>query len=103
MAQFKPNEAVETDDPKVEVTIGAGSELKPGSHRFQLVVVDDSGNESVPSVVQVIVIDDGRPTAVLTAPRAVPFGQSFALLGDKSVDSGGGKIVRYLWTLVDQA
>ena len=52
------------------------------------------------SRVRVIVVDDKAPTAVITAPERVPFGSSFTLSGERSVEAGGGKIVKYIWTLV---
>ena len=71
-----------------------------GPHIFQLQVVDDSGNISEGDQVRVIVLDDKKPTAIITAPATVPFGTSFTLNGQRSVDVGGGKIAKYIWTLV---
>ena len=51
MPRFVPGRAVVTDDPVVEVE----GPLPPGRHRFQLVVVDELGNESEPAVVVVMV------------------------------------------------
>lgn len=76
------------------------SPLKPGAHTFQLEVVDDSGNRSRPAQVRVVIVDNQAPTAIVTAPVTVPFGQDFTLSGASSVDAGGGKIVRYIWTLI---
>jgi hypothetical protein len=82
--------------------------LAVGSHTFQLQVVDDSGNVSVPAQVMLIVVDTQAPTAVLVATdengRALPdnrisFGSNFILNGSRSVDIGG-KITTYVWTLV---
>lgn len=100
MAEFKPNTPIETNDPKIEVTL-AGAPLKPGRHRFRLVVIDDSGNASAPDEVSVIVRDSTNPTAVLDAPKEVPFGENFALSGERSTDAGGGSVARYVWTLVE--
>jgi hypothetical protein len=100
MATFKPGTAVETPDPTVEVTVTAAAPLPAGAHKFQLVVVDDSGNTSDPIVVGVIVRDTLKPTAVLIAPEQVEFGQSFLLDGRKSSDVPPGKVVRYVWTMV---
>jgi hypothetical protein len=100
MAIFKVNVPIETTEPKIEVTVGPDSSLPKGRVRFQLVVVDDSGNESSPDTVDVIIQDTQRPTAVLDAPRAVEFGNSFTLLGDRSLDIGG-RIVTYRWTLIE--
>ena len=99
MPEFATNVPIETAEPRIEVT----NALKPGRHRFRLVVVDDSGNESQPDLVDIIVLDRGAPTAVLDAPREVPFGQRFNLSGERSTDAGGGAIVRYIWTLLPGA
>ena len=101
MAKFNIGVAVETTDPGVEVTIDANSSLPVGRHRFQLVVVDDSGNNSLPDTVEIIVRDTKLPTAVITAPTQVEFGESFGLDGRKSSDVAPGRVVKYLWTLVD--
>lgn len=100
MAEFKIGEKVETIDPKVEVTIDPNNPLKPGTYRFQLVVVDDAGNESDPAFVNVVVRDTQRPTAVIDAPRAVEVGTSFDMSAAQSFDASGGQIVRYIWTLL---
>jgi hypothetical protein len=100
MAEFRVGQAVVTDNPEVEVTVAANAPLPAGRHRFQLVVADDSGNSSDPSVVEVIVRDTQKPTAVLDAPREVELGRSFQLSGRRSSDIGG-RIVRYTWTRLD--
>lgn len=100
MAEFVINQEVTTDTPTVEVTIGEENPLSVGRHTFRLVVVDDSGNQSVPDEVIVIVADQEAPTAVLRAPRTVGFGSSFELNGERSFDVGGGRIARYVWTYV---
>ncbi|HEY7319265.1 MAG TPA: hypothetical protein VIE89_16995 [Candidatus Binatia bacterium] len=99
MAQFVINQTIETAESEIEVTVNPQAPLPVGRQRFQLVVVDDSGNVSEPDVVEVIVKDTLKPTAVLQAPREVNFGQSFQLSGKQSSDIGG-KIVRYRWTLL---
>ena len=98
MAEFVINQDVATEVPTIEVTIGANNPLRLGRHRFRLVVVDDTGNKSVPDDVEVIVADQDAPTAVLRAPRLVPFGRSFDLDGTASFDVGGGRVTRYVWT-----
>lgn len=97
MGTFVPGQAVVTTEPQVEVTVSPSSPLSPGRHRFQLVVVDDSGNESAPAMVDVVVIDNRKPTAVIDAPSTVPFGTSFSLSGARSSDLPPGKIVQYQW------
>ena len=99
MPEFKVGEDVKTDTPTVDVTPTAAEPLLPGVHVFQLVVVDDDDNASQPATVSVTVQDPG-PTAVIRAPRNVVFGNSFTLDGSQSSDVAGGKIVRYVWTLV---
>jgi hypothetical protein len=101
MAEFNPGETIETEEATIEVTVTPERPLRPGRHRFQLIVVDDSGNQSEPDSVDVIVIDNERPTAVLEGPGQVPFTRSFNLSGRRSTDTGGGQIVRYLWTMMD--
>ncbi len=100
MAEFIVNREVVTDPPTVEVTVTPQKPLPIGRQRFQLVVTDDSGNVSRPDVVEVIIADIGAPTAVLTVQNPVAFGRSFTMSGERSVDPGGGKIVRYAWTSV---
>lgn len=98
MAEFILNQDVDTDVPAVEVTITANNPLPFGRHRFRLIVIDNSGNESKPDEADVIVADLEAPTAVLGVPSTVAFGTSFNLDGRHSVDAGGGQIVRYRWT-----
>ena len=98
MAEFVINTDVVTNTPNVDVTISAARPLPLGRHQFRLIVVDDSGNRSNADVVEVVVADQEKPTAVLQAPRVVPFGQSFTLDGSRSLDVGGGTIVQYVWT-----
>lgn len=98
MAEFVLNQDVETEEPNVEVTVTPNNALNLGRHRFRLIVVDDSGNVSTPDEVVVIVADAEAPTAVIRAPATVAFGSSFDLDGRRSVDAGGGRIVRYRWT-----
>jgi len=100
MPEFKFGAPVETNEPKVEVTIDPNNPFKPGTYRFQLVVVDDSGNESEPAFVDIVVRDSQRPTAVIDAPEAVEVGQTFDMTATRSFDAPGGEIVRYIWTLL---
>lgn len=98
MAEFIINQEVRTETPTVEVTVPEQNPLPLGRHTFRLVVVDDSGNASVPDDVVVIVADTVNPTAVLAAPRSVSFGNSFTLDGSRSFDAGGGRVTTYQWT-----
>jgi hypothetical protein len=100
MPQFQPGQTIESDDPTMQVEMDPAQPLRVGRHRFQLVVVDDSNNESAPAFCDVIVIDNNRPTAVITpAEITVPAGQNFRLSGAQSTDIGG-RVVRYRWTLI---
>jgi hypothetical protein len=101
MATFNICVTVETVEPGVEVTVSPDAPLAVGRHRFQLVVVDDSVNSSLPDTVDIIVRDSKLPTAVITAPTQVEFGESFGLDGRRSSDVAPGRVVRYIWTLVD--
>jgi hypothetical protein len=99
MAQFVFGSPITTEEAGVEVTLDEKTALPVGRHIFQLVVVDDSGNESKPAEVVVVVRDDQAPTAVIKAPTQVGFGRSFKLDGSGSVDLPPGKIAKYIWTL----
>jgi len=101
MPNIQPGETIVTTENTVEVTVGPDSLLPPGRHSFQLVVEDDSGNQSQPDIVEVIVRDTQAPTAVLRAPKRVELGESFVLDGAQSSDVAPGKVVRFHWTRVD--
>ena len=100
MPEFRTGQPVVTNTPDVEVTVAANAPLPAGRHRFQLIVQDDSGNTSEPSITEVIVRDTQKPTAVIDAPREVELGRSFQLSGRRSTDVGG-RIVNYTWTRLD--
>jgi hypothetical protein len=100
MATFVPGQPVVTSTSAVEVTVSATAPLAPGRHRFQLVVVDDAGNQSEPATTDVVVVDDRKPTAVLDAPARVPVGSAFTLSGARSADLPPGRIVEYRWVLL---
>ena len=97
MPTFVIGQDVVTSEPSVTVEPTAGSPLRPGNHRFQLVVVDDSGLESEPSIVEVVVLDGEKPTAVIDGPGTVAFGAPFRLSGARSSDLPPGRIVSYRW------
>ena len=99
-AELKLNTPVETTDPVLVVKVDPANPLSNGVHRFQLVVVDDSGNESDPAIVEVIIRDTQRPTAVIDAPQSAETGQSFKLSGERSSDVAPGKVVKYTWTMI---
>ena len=102
-SQLRVNQPIEVDAPDatLTVTVDPGQPLRIGRHTFQLEVVDDAGNRSAPDQVRLIVVDDQKPTAVIVAPSTVPFGASFTLNGSRSVDVGGGRIIKYIWTLLE--
>ena len=108
MAKFQSNRPISQADPTIAVDVTPADSLPLGANRFQLVVVDSAGNESAPTVLDVVVRDTAKPTAVLdlvdsTGGRiapTVPFGQSFTLSGARSADLPPGKIVEYRFTLL---
>ena len=111
MPEFKLNQPVVQKDPVVHVDVAATAPLPVGANRFRLIVVDDAGNESDPSFLDVVVRDTQKPTAVLDVVDVngkridplVPAGQSFTLSGARSSDLAPGKVVEYRFTLVDRS
>ena|SRR4028118_1049982 len=101
MAKFVIGTPIETTEPTVEVTVDPQTPLRVGRHRFQLVVTDDSGNQSLPDTVEIIVRDTTNPTAVIRAPTQVESGKSFNLDGRASSDVPPGRIVRFVWTMLE--
>ena len=63
MAKFVPgrDQEVKSAEPMLEVMVDRANPLGVGKHTFQLVVTDDSGNNSEPAVVSVIVCCRARP------------------------------------------
>ncbi|MEM6898248.1 MAG: hypothetical protein AAF583_00550 [Pseudomonadota bacterium] len=110
MPQFKPNVPIVQDDPLVKVDVTRNKPMPAGKYVFQLVVVDDGGNESDPANIEVIIRDTQRPTAVIEMVDAnkakikpvVSVGKSFMLSAAKSTDVPPGKIKAYRFTLLDQ-
>lgn len=99
MAVFTTGQPVVTNVPHVDVTVTPpAAPLLPGVHRFQLIVVDDSGNLSDPTFADIVVVDDKKPTAVIDAPATVPSGVSFSLSGARSSDIAPGRVIEYRWT-----
>jgi hypothetical protein len=111
MAKFVPgrDQEVKSAEPILEVMVDRANPLGAGKHTFQLVVTDDSGNNSEPAVVSVIVLDRDRPTAVIdvlnAAGSVVPppvrlgLGEKFTLSGRRSSDVGG-TVKTWTWTLL---
>lgn len=110
MPVFKVNTPVPQTGHTVKVDVTPAEPLPLGMNRFQLVVIDDAGNPSEPTFLNVIVRDSEKPTAVLqmvdSSGRAVdpsiPFGSSFFLTGVNSKDTPPGKIAQYQFTLLDR-
>lgn len=110
MAQFRTNVAISQDDPLVKVEVSRRDPLPLGPNRFQLVVVDDAGNESEPFILSVLVTDQEKPTAVLQVVNSdgklleptVAFGSTFILSGAASRDTDPGTIREFRFTLLDR-
>ncbi len=93
-----PGTPIETDTPTIEITASAA-----GRCTFELTVVNDTGNRSLPDRGDIIVRDPHDPTAVLETPFQVELGRNFLLDGRRSSDVAPGTIVKYLWTSLDCA
>jgi hypothetical protein len=91
------NQVIETDVSTF--TVQANPPFESGLHRFRLVVVDQAGNESPPveHAVTVTAVDQTPPTAVLTAPGVVEYGDPIVLSGADSSDPAPGGVVRWRW------
>jgi hypothetical protein len=100
LAVNKPIEGAAPDATLV-ININRDAPLRVGSYRFQLVVFDEAGRASAPVTHALVVADSQNPNAVITGPREVPFLENFTLSGERSSDPDGGRIVRYVWTLVE--
>ena len=110
MPEFKPNQSIVQKEPVVRVDVSRTAPLPLGANRFRLIVVDDAGNESEATFLDVVVRDLERPTAVLDVVNAdlkridpvVVRGQSFILSGARSADVPPGTVAEYRFTLVDR-
>ncbi|MCA1568395.1 MAG: PASTA domain-containing protein [Acidobacteria bacterium] len=78
MPVFNANVPITTDAPTIEVEA-----LPPGRHRFQLVVVDDSGNRSQPDAVVVTVV---AATNLVVVPSVL---QMTASEAKRTLDNAG--------------
>lgn len=67
MTSFTINRPVSTREPTIAVDAG----LRPGTHRFQLEVIDSSGNRSRPVLANVVVTSRST-TGPGTAPPGRP-------------------------------
>ena len=94
--------STDATDQTLVVQNDSAKSLAVGRHRFALVVTDDSGNRSAQAFVDVVVLDNQAPTAIIALPNplSIVFGSSFTLDGSPSTDQGGGIIVSYEWTMV---
>jgi hypothetical protein len=86
-------------DSLLSISVDSENPLQTGSYEFQLVVTDDSGNNSKPTTVKIVIADDQAPTAVIDAPSRVGFAKDFALSGGRSIDVGG-ELTKFVWTLI---
>jgi hypothetical protein len=93
------NQEVSAAAPDSLLNITIDSPLQTGSYEFQLVVTDNSGNNSHPATVKITIADDQAPTAVIDAPSRVGFAKDFALSGKRSIDIGG-ELTKFTWTLI---
>lgn len=109
LEKLEQSQKVETQDSKLVINM-PNEKLSVGQHRFSLKVEDDSGNQSTPAMVTVIVVDSTAPTAVIdlldkngrmAADGRVEFGSSFILSGKRSLDIGGS-VSKYIWEIVPQ-
>ena len=91
---------VAAPDATLIIVIDPTNPMKVGSYTCQLEVVDDSGNRSKPVQARLFITDSQAPTAIISAPRTVPFATDFTLSGIESSDVGGGTIATFVWTLI---
>jgi hypothetical protein len=100
MPVFKVGASQTTTTGTVEVTVTPTAPLPPGTHRFQLVVVDDSGNQSDPVTTDVVIKDTIKPVAQIKPVDTIQPGQTFSLDGSGSTDTLPGKVVQWIWTML---
>lgn len=90
---FTVNKPVDTPTASVEAVVAG---LAPGTTcTFQLVVIDDLGQESAPVTATVQI--QAAPVAKITAPKTAGAGKSFTL--DATGSTPQGQIKSYRWTL----
>jgi hypothetical protein len=99
-SQLRVNAPIEAAAPDATLVITMDRPLAIGAYTFQLEVVDDSNNRSQPVQVRLTIVDNQAPSAIISAPRTVPFNTEFTLSGAESRDAGGGTIARFVWTLL---
>src|SRR5689334_8696032 len=96
------NQAISVKAPDDALNIVMDTALPVGTHVFQLVVVDESGNQSAPAIWRVVVQDTTLPTAMISGPATVEFGGPIILSGKGSKDVAPGTVVTYIWTKLAQ-
>ena len=102
MPTFNVGQQHDTSEPQILVEVTPNAPLPVGTHRFQLVVVDNEGLESLAAIAEVLVRDLGRPTAKIEVrPKVVEQGKNFLLFGGDSVDVPPGVIKSWKWTRLD--
>lgn len=112
MATFVPgvDTAVRAEEPHLDVAASPTRPLAPGKHIFQLVVTDNSGNQSEPARVTVTVKDQAEPSAVIDYVRedgtrlydgeiVVAYGKPFRLTGERSSDANG-RVTTWNWRIL---
>lgn len=110
MPKFEVNKPIAQPDPVIKVDVTPDAPLPLGANRFSLVVVDSAGNTSEPAIIEVIVKDLDKPTAVLdvvddAGKRIDPIvghGKTFILSGARSADLPPGKITEFRFTLLNR-
>ncbi len=109
LEELLASNSVKTPDPRLDIQM-PDQNLAVGQHRFSLTVTDDSGNQSTPAIISVIVQDTQAPTAVLDLRNEqgaqvingrIEFGSGFILDGSRSTDVGGS-IESYTWEILPQ-
>jgi hypothetical protein len=99
-SQLQVNVSVTGAAPDATLVIRMDQPLAIGTYVFQLEAVDSAGNRSQPVLARVAIVDRTAPTAIISAPREVPFNTEFTLSGIESRDAGGGTIAQYIWTML---
>lgn len=97
--EFPLNQPRQTDLPTFELAQYAGNPLRPGSHRFQLQVTDTAGNVSSPATVEIVIIDNIPPVAVLGALPGISHGAPLVLHGEHSADIPG-RVVQWRFSRI---
>ena len=100
MPQFVPGPPIETETPSNRGNCHPRQASAALATPISAVVTGDAGNVSTPALVEVVVRDSQKPTAVLDAPRLAEAEQSFEVSGSRSTDTALGRILRYQWMML---